>query len=178
MARQNFGRVITMSPAIRTAGYAGYTAYNLSKFGMSMVALGVHEEYFCKGKNITGNSLWPATIVESSASINFSMGERKLWRKPEVLADSVIGIICAPGEGPNAISGKMLNDEDFLRSKGLKDEDFVRYRCDPDFEPPRLLVPEPQMEENSPEFAGKIKKASMKRGSVRKLDQDKLKSAL
>ena len=36
-----------------------------------MVALGVAEEY--AGRGITGNSLWPATVIESQASINFEV---------------------------------------------------------------------------------------------------------
>ena len=52
---------------------AGHTAYNISKMGMTMVAMGVAEENL--GDNITGNSLWPATVIESLASINFKLGE-------------------------------------------------------------------------------------------------------
>ena len=55
--------------------FAGLTAYNMSKYGMTMVALGVAAEY--EDMNITGNTLWPATVIESQASINFAMGERK-----------------------------------------------------------------------------------------------------
>lgn len=53
------------------------------------------EEY--AKKNITGNSLWPVTVIESYASINFKLGERKMWRKAEVIADATIGIICEEG---------------------------------------------------------------------------------
>ena len=53
------------------------TAYNIAKYGMTMTALGVAAEY--AGENITGNTLWPATVIESLASINFELGERKTW---------------------------------------------------------------------------------------------------
>ena len=44
MADGGFGRVITMSPPIARQGFAGRTAYNISKMGMTMVAMGVAEE--------------------------------------------------------------------------------------------------------------------------------------
>ena len=63
-----------MSPPIVTdmRAYAGKTAYYMSKFGMTMVALGAAAEG--EGKGVTGNSLWPATVIESLASLNFKMG--------------------------------------------------------------------------------------------------------
>ena len=75
MKKNSFGRVINMSPPIRLdpAMMAGHTAYNISKYGMTMVALGVAAEF--AGEGITGNSVWPATVIESYASINFELGE-------------------------------------------------------------------------------------------------------
>ena len=74
MLASGFGRVITMSPPIVTdmRAYAGKTAYYMSKFGMTMVALGAAAEG--EGRGVTGNSLWPATVIESLASLNFKMG--------------------------------------------------------------------------------------------------------
>ena len=43
----------------------------MSKFGMTMVALGAGAEG--KGKGVTGNSLWPATVIESFAAKNFKV---------------------------------------------------------------------------------------------------------
>jgi len=63
MIKNQFGRIVNMSPPISLDGFKGHVAYNISKFGMTMVALGVAQEY--AGQNITANSLWPATIVES-----------------------------------------------------------------------------------------------------------------
>ena len=76
MEKGNFGRVINMSPAISPNynKYSGVTAYNISKMGMSMVAMGVAAEY--KGKNIIANTMWPATVFESLASINFELGDK------------------------------------------------------------------------------------------------------
>lgn len=65
------------SQTVRDPGGPGMTAYNIAKYGMTMTALGVAAEY--AEENITGNTLWPATVIESLASINFELGERKTW---------------------------------------------------------------------------------------------------
>mmetsp|Transcript_14853 Transcript_14853/g.16797 ORF Transcript_14853/g.16797 Transcript_14853/m.16797 type:complete len:320 (-) Transcript_14853:1062-2021(-) len=156
MKKNNFGRVITMSPPIARKGFKGMTAYNISKMGMTMVAMGVAEEF--EGQNITGNSLWPATVIESYASINFKLGDRSIWRKAEVIADATVGIICEDG----SFTGHMLIDDEYLRLTGLKDDDFVRYRCDPEVEPPRALASHDWGDEDQ----------VIRRGSVARLDQD------
>ena len=88
--------------------------------------------------DFAGNSLWPATIVESLASENFQLGERRYWRKATILADCVTQL-CAPNTG-GAVTGRALVDDEYLRSVGATDDDLKRYRCDPKFEPPRLLA--------------------------------------
>uniref|UniRef100_A0A7S3V2V1 Hydroxysteroid dehydrogenase-like protein 2 n=1 Tax=Aplanochytrium stocchinoi TaxID=215587 RepID=A0A7S3V2V1_9STRA len=162
MERNSFGRVITMSPPISTnaAEYKGKTAYYMSKFGMTMVALGVSAEG--RGKGITGNSLWPATIIESLAAINFQLGDPSMWRKASILADCVTNI-CEEGD---EFTGNMLIDDAYLRSKGFTEEDLVQYRMDPTVEPPRILAGE-DTEWTAGEF---------KRGDVKKLAEDKSKS--
>ena len=157
MKKQRFGRVISMSPPIQSsaAHYKGYTAYNISKFGMTMVAMGVAAEG--EEFNVTGNSLWPATVIESQASINFDLGNRSLWRKSTILADAALMII-----GDQSLSGQQLIDDEFLSSKGQTD--FKIYRYDPDVEPPRLLV----------ETQG----AKLSRGDVRAVKKDKTQSKL
>lgn len=135
MVKGGFGRVITMSPPIITHGFKARTAYNISKMGMTMVAMGVAEEY--KGKNITGNSLWPATVVESQAAKNFKLGNTSMWRKATILADAVLGIVCENGD----YTGNMLIDDEYLMSRqGFTKKDLDRYRYDPDVDPPRLLA--------------------------------------
>lgn len=154
MIKNKFGRVITMSPPITTKGYKARTAYNISKMGMTMVALGVAEEY--RGQNITGNSLWPATVVESQAAKNFKLGNTSMWRKATILADAVLGIVCEDGD----FSGNMLIDDEYLMNRqGFSETDLNRYRYDPDVKPPRLLA---QVES---EF-------HVRRGDVRKLNSD------
>ena len=48
MRRNGFGRVINMSPPIHLKSFKDRTAYYISKFGMTFVALGVAQ--VCTGR--------------------------------------------------------------------------------------------------------------------------------
>ena len=167
MEKNQWGRVITMSPPIVTNAeqYAGKTAYYMSKFGMTMVALGTAAEG--RGKGITGNSLWPATIIESLAATNFELGNPSLWRKATILADSVVSI-CEEGDD---FTGQMLIDDVYLRSKGYTDDDLIQYRMDPNIDPPRILA------DGATDISG-FSEGDFKRGDVKKLKEDKARSRL
>jgi len=168
MAKGGFGRVICMSPPIRTdyKAFRGFTAYNISKFGMTMVAMGAASEY--EGKGITGHSLWPATVIESQASKNFELGDRSMWRKADILADAVLGLVSAP----DSYTGKQLIDDEYLQAEhGLTAEDLAIYRYDPNVEPPRALAMEAS-------HMGTADSTTFARGDVRRLEEDKQKSKL
>ena len=72
--RPQVASVVSPPRSNRIEAYAGRTAYNVSKFGMTMCARGVAAEF--RVHDINANSLWPATVIESLASKNFKMGER------------------------------------------------------------------------------------------------------
>jgi citronellol/citronellal dehydrogenase len=131
MIAQDFGHILMMSPPVDLAAAAGKIAYAVSKFGMTLIAHGLAGEL--TGHNVACNALWPATLIESYATINFSLGNPSVWRKPEILADATIKIFAKP---PASFTGHALIDEDFLREEG--ETDFTGYRCDPDHEPPRV----------------------------------------
>ncbi len=82
---------------------------------------------------MAANALWPATMIESLATINWNLGDRTMWRTPEILVDATLRIFA---KEPRSFTGHALIDEDFLRDEGITD--FVRYRCDPAHEPPRV----------------------------------------
>jgi len=159
MERNDFGRVITMSPPISNGvgAFQGRTAYNISKMGMTMVAMGVAAEY--EGQNISGNALWPATVIESLASKNFKMGSTDMWRKANIIADATVGLVCDTGE----FSGHALIDDEYLKQRwNLNDDDLIKYRYNPDVDPPRLLAAAESGEGS----------AFIKRGEVGRLDRD------
>ena len=125
------GHLIMVSPPVDLSVLGGRTAYLISKFGMSMLALGLSDEL--RDQQIAANTLWPVTAVESQATINHKIGDRRHWRKPSIMVDAVLEIVRSD---PAELTGQMLLDEDLLRSRGWSD--FTPYRCDPDHEPPRL----------------------------------------
>jgi citronellol/citronellal dehydrogenase len=132
MVEQRFGHVLMMSPPVEPRAAGHKIAYMISKFGMTLIAHGLAEEV--AEYNVACNALWPATMVESLAVINFGLGDRSLWRKPDILADATTAIF---SRQPSSFTGHALIDEEFLREhEGVTD--FTRYRCDPDVEPPRL----------------------------------------
>ena len=98
---------------------------------MTLIAQGLGTEV--RHHNVAANALWPATMIESYATINWQLGDRKTWRKPDILADAALRIFARE---PASFSGHALIDEDFLREEGVTD--FMQYRADPDHEPPRV----------------------------------------
>jgi citronellol/citronellal dehydrogenase len=131
MRAQKFGHILMMSPPVQPEGAAGKIAYAVSKFGMTLIAHGLAGEL--GDENVAANALWPATMIESLATINWGLGDRTVWRKPEILVDATLRIFA---KEPRTFTGHALIDEDFLRAEGVTD--FSIYRCDPAHEPPRV----------------------------------------
>jgi len=130
LKQQRSGHVIMMSPPIDLRVLPGHIAYMISKFGMTMIALGLAEEM--REYNIYATALWPRTLIESFATLNYQMGTPEQWRKADILADALYEIL----QHPELSNGKALLDEDFLRSVGYTD--FDRYACVPGSTPLEL----------------------------------------
>ena len=131
MIERRWGHIINMSPPIDPGVVPGKVAYFISKFGMTLLTHGLAEEV--RSSNIAVNSLWPVTIIESQASINWQLGSPEMWRKPDILVDCVLRLV---NKEPGAITGQALLDEDFLRADGVTD--FSSYACVPGTSPPRI----------------------------------------
>jgi citronellol/citronellal dehydrogenase len=131
MIAGKWGHVINMSPPLDLDVVPGRIAYAISKLGMTLLTFGLAEEV--RPHNVAVNSLWPVTIIESQATINWGLGTPAMWRKPDILVDSVL---CIVAKEPALFTGKALLDEDFLREEGVTD--FSGYACVPGTEPPRL----------------------------------------
>ena len=131
MIEQRWGHIINMSPPLDLAMVPGRIAYSISKLGMTLLTHGLAEEV--KRHNVAVNSLWPATIIESQASINHALGTPAMWRKPDILVDSVLRLV---SKEPGEITGRALIDEDFLRAEGVTE--FGSYSCVAGTMPPRL----------------------------------------
>lgn len=127
MKEQKSGHVIMMSPPVDLSVVPGHIAYMISKFGMTMIAQGITEEF--ADFNIHGTALWPKTIIESSATINYGMGDPSIWRKADIVADATYEIL----QHPDKSRGRALIDEEFLREVGYTD--FDQYKCQEDGTP-------------------------------------------
>lgn len=109
-------RVINISPPVDMSMVPGCIAYAISKLGMTLLSFGLAEEV--RSRNIAVNSLWPATIIESQASINHALGKPEMWRKPDILVDCVLRLA---QKEPAEMTGQALLDEDFLRAERITD---------------------------------------------------------
>jgi citronellol/citronellal dehydrogenase len=132
MAAAGGGHILNISPPLELAMMAGKVGYCMSKFSQTLMSIGLAAEV--ADQQICVASLWPATIVESQASINHKMGGPEMWRKPEVVADAVLAWLGLPLE--NA-TGQSWLDEDLLALAGVAD--LESYSCVPGGQPFRIV---------------------------------------
>ena len=137
MIRQNRGHIVNLSPPFDVRMASGRIAYAISKLGMTLLTHGLADE--ARPHNIAVNSLWPRTVIESQASINWGLGTPSQWRKPDILVDCLLRLA---RKEPAELTGQALIDEDFLRSEGVTD--FGGYACVPGADPPPLAWPAPR----------------------------------
>jgi citronellol/citronellal dehydrogenase len=123
MRKQKWGHILNMCPRLSTAPSPGKVAYMISKLGMAYVALGIAAEH--AADNIAGNTLWPRTIIESQASINWGMAGPEQWRTPEIVCDASMAIF---SQEPRDCTGRQWIDEEALTElAGVTD--FDHYWC-------------------------------------------------
>jgi len=124
MVKQQWGHILNMCPRLSIKPSPGKVAYMISKLGMAYVALGLAAEH--AADNIAGNTLWPRTIVESQASINWNMADRSQWRTPEIVCDASMAIFA---QEPRTSTGRQWIDEEALTElAGVTN--FDGYWCD------------------------------------------------
>lgn len=101
--------------------FQNHLAYTLSKYGMTLATLGLAHEL--KEEGIAANTLWPRTIIATSA-IDMLMGKegRKQCRKPEIMADAAYAIIT---KNAREVTGQTFIDEEILKRENIND--FTRY---------------------------------------------------
>ncbi|MFZ6046506.1 SDR family oxidoreductase [Pseudomonas sp. CR3202] len=122
------GHILNLSPPLNLSPkwFAQHGPYTVTKYGMSMLTLGMSEEF--KRYGISVNSLWPRTMI-ATAAIEFELGSRdafKRARTPAIMADAAYAILSSAGR---SITGRLLIDEDLLREQGQTE--FEQYRYDP-----------------------------------------------
>jgi citronellol/citronellal dehydrogenase len=120
--------ILLLSPPldVRPKWFAACPAYALTKYNMSMLALGWSEELRKDG--IAANALWPVTTIATAAVKNLLGGDFIIQRsrKPDIVADAVHYILQQPSR---TYSGNLLLDEDVLKQAGIND--LSSYAVDP-----------------------------------------------
>lgn len=148
--------ILTMSPPpnLSAQWFANHTAYTISKYGMSLVTLGLAAEFADEG--VAVNSLWPVTVIETAALQMIPGLEQGRARTPDILADAAHAILTAPSRD---ITGGFFTDECVLEAIGVTD--FETYNLTPGKPPyPDFFLELDRNGKNDPQVAKLLEKLS------------------
>ncbi|MBW0146976.1 SDR family oxidoreductase [Marinobacter arenosus] len=118
--------ILSLSPPLNlnTKWFAQYGPYTTTKYAMTMLSMGMAEEFRRYG--IAVNTLWPKTLI-ATAAIEFEVGGPQMMaqgRKPDIMADAAVSILNRTADD---LTGQHLIDEDLLRQDGITDFEPYRY---------------------------------------------------
>lgn len=121
--------ILNLSPPLNlnSKWFAQHGPYTVTKYGMSMLTLGMSEEF--KKYAISVNSLWPQTMI-ATAAIEFELGSRDVFKRartPAIMADAAYTILTRENR---SLSGRLLIDEEILRENGQTEFEQYRYAHD------------------------------------------------
>lgn len=126
LERSDNAHVLTLSPPIDLAPrwLGSHAAYTLSKYGMSMLTLGLAEEL--REVGVAANCLWPRTIIATAAVQNLLGGDEAMARsrRPEIMADAAHAILTRPSR---EATGNAYIDDEVLAEAGITDLSPYRY---------------------------------------------------
>lgn len=112
--------ILNLSPPINMEPkwLGNHVAYTMSKYNMSMMAIGFAEEF--KPLRIAANALWPRTTIATAAVMNLLGGQMliNMSRTPEIIADAAYAILKRPS---STCTGNLYLDEDVLAEEGVTD---------------------------------------------------------
>lgn len=112
--------ILNLSPPINMdlKWFSKHLAYTISKYDMSMIALGLSAEL--KKYNIAANALWPKTTIATAAVNNLLGGEAlmKMSRTVDIVADAAFYILSKPS---TQCTGNTFIDEEVLAGEGITD---------------------------------------------------------
>ncbi|HSV09569.1 MAG TPA: NAD(P)-dependent oxidoreductase, partial [Hanamia sp.] len=116
----NNAHILNLSPPVnlRQKWLTKHVAYTMSKYNMTMIALGLAGEL--KEYNIAANTLWPRTTIATAAVRNLLGGETliNMSRTPEIIADCAFYILQRPS---SQCTGNSFIDEEVLADEGITD---------------------------------------------------------
>lgn len=112
--------ILNLSPPINMdmKWFANHLAYTISKYDMTMIALGLAAEL--KKYNIAANTLWPRTTI-ATAAVNNLLGGQMLMnmsRTTDIIADAAWYIL---SRSSTECTGNTFIDEEVLASEGITD---------------------------------------------------------
>ena len=112
--------ILNLSPPLNMNAkwFGAHLAYTMSKYGMSMVVLGLAEEL--KPFKIAANALWPQTTIATAAVQNLLGGDFLIQRsrKPQIVAEAAFAILKRSSAD---CTGNFFIDEEVLKQEGITD---------------------------------------------------------
>ena len=120
LRESDHAHVLSLSPplSVDPRWLRGHAAYTLSKYGMTMLTLGVAADEAQHG--VAANCLWPRTIIATAAVQNLLGGEQAMARarNPRIMGDAAHAILM---RDPAECTGKALIDDEVLAEAGTSD---------------------------------------------------------
>ena len=111
--------VLILAPPLdlRPVWFQHTSAYSVSKYAMSLYALGWSKEFAADG--VAVNTLWPRVGVDTPAALVHGGEElRSEFRKPSIMADAAYGIV---NRNAREYTGNFCIDDTFLYDEGVRD---------------------------------------------------------
>lgn len=112
--------VLTIAPPLNLSPHwlGAHPAYTLSKYGMTLLALGWAAEYADAG--VASNCLWPETYIATAAVANMTGGATLIEsaRRPEIMGDAAVAILSRPSRDTTA---QCYLDSTILAESGITD---------------------------------------------------------
>src|SRR5207302_3486819 len=116
-------RVLTLSPPLNLdrRWLGEHAPYTVSKYAMTMLTLGVAEQY--REHGLSANCLWPRTLIATAAVRNLVGGDEGMRsaRRPGIMADAAHLVLSG------SAAGECFIDDDVLRAHGVADFSVYRY---------------------------------------------------
>ena len=120
LKRASNPHVLTIAPplAMNPSWYGKYPAHAISKAGMTMCTLGVAEAF--REAGIAANTLWPRTLIATTAANVFFPEQVVATRRPEIMADAAYVIAM---KNSREVTGNCFIDDEVLRAEGVTNLD-------------------------------------------------------
>ncbi len=122
LKKSSNAHILNLSPPLNMdmKWFAKHLAYTISKYNMTMIALGLAAEL--KPYSIAANSLWPRTTIATAAVNNLLGGEAlmNMSRTTAIVADAAWHILSKPSA---QCTGNSFIDEEVLATEGVTNLD-------------------------------------------------------